>query len=181
MCDSMSVVNNLTLRPWVVLIQTQREALLTYIMSILRCRALAEDVLQDTYLRLSNISENQLDSIDNYSAYCYQTARNIAIDLLRKRARENWVDLECLSKDECLEEQPDLESAMQQACTEKCVGQVISTLPTRHRTIFSLYKCGNYKQKEIAQICAISPTLVNFTLQEIIATCKQALSHLQLT
>ncbi|WP_462152224.1 RNA polymerase sigma factor [Pseudoalteromonas xiamenensis] len=162
---------------WAWLIQTQREKMIAYLTSILHCHYLAEDALQETFIRLSNLSIEQLKEVENPAAYCYQTARNIAIDMLRKRTRESWVDLDNTSPCQCIDNQPSAEDSLIEQNLNRRIMQAVTTLSSRHQTILSLYKWGDYKQKDIAQICAISPTLVNFILQEVVSTCQNALTH----
>ncbi|CCQ10005.1 RNA polymerase sigma-70 factor, ECF subfamily [Pseudoalteromonas luteoviolacea B = ATCC 29581] len=159
------------------MIQSQREKLLAYLRSIVHCPYLAEDVLQDTFLRLSHLSGEQNQEVTNPTAYCYQTARNIAIDMLRKHARENWTDLDETAACEYADTQENAEDRLIEQNLNRRFVQAVNALSSRHQHVLSLYKLGNFKQKDIAQICSISPTLVNFILQEVIVACQSALAH----
>ncbi|TMN88056.1 DNA-directed RNA polymerase subunit sigma-70 [Pseudoalteromonas phenolica] len=161
---------------WSKIIETQRRKLITYLTSILNCQHLAEDALQETFIRLSHMYE-PVDSVSNHSAYCYQTAKNIAIDMLRKKNKENWISIENTEYLQFIDEQENLEENYIKQKLNKRIVQAVNRLSNRHQHILSLYKRGGYKQNEIAKICAISPTLVNFTLQEVVTTCKRAITH----
>jgi RNA polymerase sigma factor (sigma-70 family) len=177
MCDLTSPPNHLEIEPWARIIESEREPLTAYLTSILRCPFLAEDALHDTFLRLSNSKSCVIMGIDNPTAYCYQTARNIAIDMVRKRTRENWQELDTTSPHCQVDSQANVEDSFVEQSLQQRITQAINSLSNRHKTVFSLYKRSDFKQKDIANICAISPTLVNFTLQEIIVACQKALAH----
>jgi RNA polymerase sigma-70 factor (ECF subfamily) len=58
-----------------------------YLVVRLGSRADADDVLQETFVRLAR-TRKQLASVDNLLAYVFATARNEAIRLLERQARE---------------------------------------------------------------------------------------------
>ncbi|MBD1583980.1 RNA polymerase sigma factor [Pseudoalteromonas sp. S16_S37] len=156
---------------WSDVIEMQRSKLIVYLTSILHCQYLAEDALQETFIRLSKMSES-FDTVSNQSAYCYQTAKNIAIDMLRKKSKESWISIENAEPAQCIDTQINIEETLIEQSLNGRIMQAVSSLSKRHQNILSLYKRGGYKQKDIAKICAISPTLVNFTLQEVVSTCQ---------
>ena len=162
---------------WAQIIESHREKLVAYLTGMLHCHALAEDVLQETFIRLASMELSQYQSVQNQAAYCYQTARNIAIDTLRKRAREKSIDIDEAEPQYCYEQRPNIEDKIIENNLETQMLHAVQQLSSRHLTVLSLYTRGNYKQKEIAKICAISPTLVSFILQEVVLTCQAVLPH----
>ncbi|ASD65701.1 RNA polymerase sigma factor [Pseudoalteromonas piscicida] len=169
--------NTVDVRRWADIIEVQREKLTAYLTTILHCQYLAEDALQETYIRLSKMPDEQDQAISNRLAYCYQTARNIAIDMVRKKSKESWVSLDSAQPGQYTDKQVSAEETLIEQNLDGCMMQAVSSLSKRHQNILSLYKRGDYKQKDIAKICAISPTLVNFIIQEVIVTCQTVLAH----
>ncbi|WP_440054716.1 RNA polymerase sigma factor [Pseudoalteromonas sp. T1lg65] len=162
---------------WAEVIESNRDKLIVYLTSILNCQYFAEDALQETYIRLSRLPIEQSFAISNRTAYCYQVARNIAIDMLRKKSKESWVGLEYAQPNHCAAKHLDVEDKLIAQNLDTRMTQAVDGLSKRHQQILSLYKRGDFKQKDIAKICAISPTLVNFILQEVVATCQTVLAH----
>jgi len=63
-----------------------------YLLTTLKSRQDAEDILQEVFLKLSN-SEGKLQKVDNIKNYIFITARNEAIDFIRKRKTGSSVTL----------------------------------------------------------------------------------------
>jgi len=59
--------------------------LYAYARSLLRDAALAEDVVHDTFVRLLSPARDR--SIHSFQAFLYTVARNLAMDLLRRKSR----------------------------------------------------------------------------------------------
>ncbi|ATD08514.1 MULTISPECIES: RNA polymerase sigma factor [Pseudoalteromonas] len=163
---------------WSRVISENESKLLVYLSSILRCPYLAEDALQDTYIRLAGMSTSQNEAIKNATSFCYQVARNIAIDMLRKFNRENLVDIEASHFEQLTDHQIDVESKFESEQLSGKINDTIGKLSRRHQNILSFYRHGRLKQKEIANLYKISPTLVNFMIKEAISSCQTELvSH----
>ncbi|ALU43413.1 RNA polymerase sigma factor [Pseudoalteromonas rubra] len=166
---------------WSNVIAENEAKLLAYLNNILRCPYLAEDALQDTFIRLSGMSACQNCQVKNSKSFCYQVARNIAIDMLRKQSRESLVDMESVHGEHFDDEESNIETRFIDAQLSEKVNHTIAKLSKRHQNVVSFYRDGRLKQKEIAQMYSISPTLVNFLIKEAIQSCKTELGTAQLT
>ncbi|MCF2859277.1 sigma-70 family RNA polymerase sigma factor [Pseudoalteromonas sp. SMS1] len=160
---------------WSKVIAENEAKLLAYLNNILRCPYLAEDALQDTFIRLSGMSKCQDCQVKNTKSYCYQVARNIAIDMIRKQNRESLVDLESIQTEHFDDESSNVEEKYIDAQLSDKVNSTISKLSQRHQNVVSFYRDGRLKQKEIAKMYHISPTLVNFMIKEAIQSCQNEL------
>ncbi|MEJ6476124.1 RNA polymerase sigma factor [Pseudoalteromonas piscicida] len=160
---------------WAQVISDNKGKVLAYLNSILKCPYLAEDALQDTFIRLCGMSSTQNAEISNTTSFCFQVARNIAIDMLRKQNREGLVALEATHVDHMSDKDSNIEIKVELAQLDKRMDSTIQKLSTRHQNIFSFYRSGRFKQKEIAKLYKISPTLVNFMLKEAINSCQKEL------
>lgn len=59
-----------------------RQGLFTLALAILRCRSLAEDAVQEAFVR---VWEHRAEPVQDPAAYLFATVRNLAISQLRKR------------------------------------------------------------------------------------------------
>ena len=66
--------------------ETYKTGIYRFALSILKDPQLAEDVLQETFLRL--LRGNRIPLPGKEQAFLYKTARNLCYDILRKRKRE---------------------------------------------------------------------------------------------
>lgn len=134
------------------LFERHQRPLLAYAAGILRDRGLAEDVVQDAFLRLVRCRE-QLDPARGVSAWLYRVARNRAIDLARKRKHE------VLDEDAGMvaetrghrmsPHRPDLDMvAMEEA---RAVRAALETLPETERDVLQLRFFGDLAFREIAE------------------------------
>ena len=157
---------------WSDVISENQPKLLAYLTNILKCPYLAEDALQDTFIRLAGMSAFQNAEIQNSTSFCYQVARNIAIDILRKKNRESILDIDVAQYDQITDENANIEHIYIQKQLSRKVDTTIKKLSKRHQNIVSFIRQGKLKQKEIAKVYQISPTLVNFMIKEVIYSCQ---------
>lgn len=162
---------------WSDIIYQNKTKLLTFLNSILHCPYLAEDALQDTFIRLTAMSQQQNRDVKNPACFTYQVARNIAIDMLRKNKRDALIDIDTTVLDGLHDNSSDIEAHFSQQQLSKSINKTMNKLSTRHKNIISFYRHGRLKQKEIASVYKISPTLVNFMIKEVIHSCKVELAH----
>jgi len=157
---------------WSEIIHKNQFKLLAFLNSILHCPYLAEDALQDTFIRLAAMSKQQNKDVKNANSFTYQVARNIAIDMLRKKKRDALIDIEGVSLNDIHDNNSDIEEYHLNKQLSKSIKDTLGKLSARHQNIISFYRDGRFKQKEIASVYKISPTLVNFIIKETIHTCK---------
>lgn len=105
-----------------------------FALSILREPQLAEDVLQETFLRL--LSSKRLPDPGSEQAWLYRVARNLCYDILRRKKRET--------------EEPAAVSAPPEQSWEFI--ELISPLNETEREIVSLKFIGGLSHREIAKI-----------------------------
>lgn len=107
-----------------------------FALSILKDTHLAEDALQEAFLRL--LRSNRLPDPEKAQAWLYRVVRNICYDTLRKRKRET-------------EEAPV-------AAPEKNLEflDLISPLPQKEQEILALRFIGGFTHKEIASITGMT-------------------------
>ena len=117
--------------------------LYTVILRIVKNRATAEDVMQDTFLKLMKCPPDT--SVKNPRAWVYKTARNLSLDTLKKR-RESELQ----------------EDIKQEGSFEYFVGtridieSALSALPCEERQIVSLHLSAGLTFKEISGVTGLS-------------------------
>jgi RNA polymerase sigma factor (sigma-70 family) len=150
-----------------------RRALIEAAARITGCRGLAEDVVQDAYLKFSG----QLGSISARQpiAYLFCIVKNLAIDRYRNRTLEQRY---VCNEEEglqvgCVRNSPEI--IMQNRESLSAVVSALAELPKRTRRAFELHRLEGLTQKEIALTLGVSPTLVNFMIRDAHAHCRSAL------
>lgn len=148
--------------------------LISAALPILGCRDRAEDVIQDAYFKVSEITEPE---IRQPTSYLFQLVRNLAIDRSRRIAYESRhsAGSDTLDHVACKARTPE-ECAIH-CDSDRFIRSVLAELPPRTRAVFDMYRSGQYKQKEIAQKFAISPTLLHFLLRDAMTHCRNRLAE----
>ncbi|KAA6302128.1 MAG: ECF RNA polymerase sigma factor SigE [Candidatus Ordinivivax streblomastigis] len=129
-------------------------------LSITGNRQDAEDVLQDTLFKVWKKHE-EWKAIDNLEAYCYRSARNIALDklALKENQQEAW------DEDYDL---PEIKSNAQEQLEEEeqrlRLEEAIRRLPEKQRTVFQLREVEELTYKQIAESLNISEEQVKINL-----------------
>lgn len=123
-------------------------------------RAEAEDIVQDTLIRVWNKREEwqQMDSIE---AYCLTIARNLAIDRSQKMKSQN---LELTPE---TQEMPDAkmpDQLMEQNEQLSIIHRLINELPEKQRSILQLRDIEGKNYKEIAVILGLTEEQVKVNL-----------------
>ena len=130
-----------------------RAALVDYVTSIVGCRARAEDLVQDAFLRFVPDGRRPTGS---GVAYLYRIVRNLAIDFTRRSAMEsrhqNEETVEWLKPRE--ESSPE-QTLLQHDRLER-LAAVLDELPERERVAIEMHRVGGYTLSEIARRLEVS-------------------------
>ena len=140
-----------------------------YATRVLGDRAEAEDVVQDTMLRLWKVAPEWRQGEAKVSTWAYRVAVNLCTDRLRKRKTRNSVDIEAVA-----EPQADLVSAveaMTEAARGEALEEALQALPDRQRQAVVLRHIEGYSNPEIAEIMDIGVEAV----ESLTARGKRAL------
>lgn len=113
-------------------------------LSILKSRTLAEDVLQDTFVRVK-VAASSYRPGTNGRAWVLTIARNIAISIIRSSRYETY-------DEEALFVESDGIDHMQKSIDSLVLRDTLSILDEQERQIVLLHAIKDLKHKEIAQI-----------------------------
>ena len=132
-------------------------------------RAEAEDVVQDTMIRVWNKREEwtQFGSIE---AYCLTVAKNLAIDRSQKKEAQN---VELTPE---MEEESEISGPYDQLVNNErmsIIHRLINELPEKQRLIMQLRDIEGESYKEIAKILNLTEEQVKVNLFRARQTVKQ--------
>ncbi|MCF5667804.1 RNA polymerase sigma factor [Pseudomonas marginalis] len=151
---------------------TQRVILLRTLQRMVNNHSTAEDLLQETYLRVTRaLSERPIDHLE---PFVYQTARNLALDHLRARriqARtlQEDVPLDVLQSVAAPISPP--EDATQAEQMLEALSVSLGQLSARQQQIFILSRLHGCSYQEIADQLEVSLSTVQKELKLIMAIC----------
>ncbi|SDZ77798.1 RNA polymerase sigma-70 factor, ECF subfamily [Arachidicoccus rhizosphaerae] len=137
--------------------------LFIFVVRTLRSEQLAQDIVQEVFLKLWSIRE-KVAGIQNLNAYLYKLAENQVYDYLRhaaveKRARQElWQRMQETTRDHS--------HTMIDREYNAIIEKAILRLPEQRRRVYQLSKREGKKQAQIAEELQISPHTVRNHLSE---------------
>lgn len=152
----------------------RRNELRSLALRIIGADEVAEDIVQEAYLRLLE-GACTVEVVKPF-AYCSQVVRNLAIDFWRNRSVEILLlvptpdgDL----PDVASYHKPDGGLGDRQMLEQ--IDAILDGLPERTRLVFELYRLYGMTQREIGKAIGVSATLVNFMIKDAVnalAACR---------
>lgn len=142
--------------------------------SLLRMLSLSdvEDVLQDTYLKIFLVLQQQ--SIDNIEAFTYRVARNIAIDKLRQYQRQETTHRQIEHDLQLVHSRAESDVSVQVHLQTE-LSLAIQSLPASCRQVFIARRIHGLSHKEIAELLSISVKTVENHLSKALKRLRQSL------
>lgn len=156
-----------------VLFHDHREGIIHYLLQKVRCPDTAQDLSQETYLRL--LRQDSVPHADNLTGYLYKTAERLAIDFLRydKRISHYLSPLDDTLEWECPKPHPETMTILRQQC--ELLLDAITALPMQCRHVFLLRKIDELSYTQIAEKLAISEKTVQRHLVKAMLHCHRRL------
>jgi RNA polymerase sigma factor (sigma-70 family) len=151
---------------------TQRVVLLRTLQRMVSNPSTAEDLVQETYLRVTRALTER--AIDHLEPFVYQTARNLALDHLRAQrvqGRTMVEDVPLAVMHNVIEPQSTAEDATHAKRLLERLTTSLSQLTPRQQKIFSLSRLDGRSYLEIAEQLGVSPSTVQKELKLIMAIC----------
>jgi len=140
---------------------------------VLGCRSLAEDVVQEAFLKLWE--SRAVQNIQCPVRYLFRVVRNQAIDRLRRLILENRYHVDEESLGEQAAATPSPERATLGQCEWSALLEALDELPERARTAFAMTQLEGYSQREVAARLGASPTAVHFLIRDALGHCRDRL------
>lgn len=140
-----------------------------YALQILQSESLAEEIVQETFIKLWIKREN-LQRIDNFGGFLRTIVRNDTLNALKKIAlqHKNYT----LIRQEKTEEDSATENSIQYRETKRLLESAIEKLPNQQKLVYNLCHVEGLKQKDVANRLNISPLTVKVHLREAIKSIR---------
>lgn len=153
-----------------------RRALVEYAAGLVGSRTLAEDVVQEAWLRFDGATEKHF--IREPLNYLYRIVRNLALDRRRRAFRENRIfasigieDAAVVSLDQPAT--PETEALFRDELRQ--LELALASLPERTRIAFEMHRFGGARLREIAGYLGISLSMAQVLVDDALEHCKREL------
>ena len=144
-------------RAYVELVNRYKDRLLNFVFQFLGDIEQAEDVVQDTMLRLYE-KKHYYKEIAKFSTWIYTIARNLANTELRKRKRRKTTYLSQLSKERQFEIpaiQDNVDQSLQNEFINDRIQSAISNLPEHFKVVIILRDIQELSYEDISNIVEV--------------------------
>jgi RNA polymerase sigma-70 factor (family 1) len=141
-----------------------------YALSILKSPSLAEDVAQETFIKLWE-KASSIDAERSLQAYLFAIARNQSLNILKKASRETAISDEIITHAVQLSE--DGLGYTERRQTGEFINLAVNQLPPKRRVIFDLCHNHGYSYKQTAEKLGIKDTTVNSQMVKAIKNIKE--------
>jgi RNA polymerase sigma factor (sigma-70 family) len=128
-----------------------------------------DDVVQETYARTWRAQESR--RLTYVKAFLFTTARNAAIDLLRRRRGRTYVELRELEPLPLLDEAPSAVEMLERQQHFDVLIEAVLALPERCREVVILRYLDGLESREIAERLGIAPETVRVHLFKGVQAC----------
>jgi len=146
-------------RAYVELVRRYKDRLLNFVYRYLNSYEQAEDVVQDTLMKLYT-SAHMYREIAKFSTWIFTIAANLAKSELRRLKRRRVISIHSMGFDDKEYEIPsetyDPEKETTSAYGEKQIQQAIDTLPDQFKTVILLREVQQLSYEEISRILGVS-------------------------
>ncbi|KHK62135.1 MULTISPECIES: RNA polymerase sigma factor [Pseudomonas] len=150
----------------------QRTPLLRTLERMVNNPSTAEDLLQETYLRVTRALSER--TVDHLEPFVFQTARNLALDHLRARRIQSRTLVDDVPQDVVNNVIAPQSSAEDAAHAERMLERLnvsLQSLSPRQRQVFILSRLHGHSYQDIAQRLDVSLSTVQKELKLIMAIC----------
>lgn len=144
-----------------LLLSRNQSKLYSYILFVVRDHNVADDVFQDTFVRvITKLRSGEYSTSGKFSAWIVRIAHNIIIDMFRNQKQENIVeatadnDLSNIQSNELLESA--VESRFVEEQNQKEARLLMESLPAAQREIVYMRIYQQMSFKEIAETTGMS-------------------------
>ncbi len=133
---------------------------------------LAEDALQETWLRLAGMDSNST-VVKDQQAFILRVAGNIAIDLVRKDRRHSS---RCISDEALLQTiantTPSPETFVIDRDQLRLLVRALGQLPAKPRAALLMNRCDGLSHREIAMKLSVSESMVAKYMAQALRHCR---------
>jgi len=152
-----------------------------FILALVKDEWVADDLIQETFLRIQNSLRNLKDP-SKLSSWIFRIAYNLCQDHFRqlKRLRkEERIDQEEMEdfKEALIQKGPDIQKELEQRQMGECVQNQINLLPEYPRMVLLLYDIMEFSHQEVADILGVTVENVKVRLHRARKKLKSILEQ----
>ncbi|AGC46399.1 RNA polymerase sigma factor [Myxococcus stipitatus DSM 14675] len=175
-------------RAFEALVRRHRTPVFNFILRFVGQRARAEDVLQETWLKVVR-SAGEYQAKARFTTWVYTIARNLCVDSARKESYRQAASLESPVKGENGEEGRALADALPDsgaspergafnARLRPLLERALATLPEEQREVFILREYSGIPFKDIAEVTGVSENTVKSRMRYALDGLRRRLAEL---
>ncbi|MFS2156105.1 RNA polymerase factor sigma-70 [Pseudomonas sp. Pseusp122] len=158
--------------PLLEVFHDQRQRLIDLAARITGCRSHAEDIVHEAFMKVGDADHNE--QIRSQASYLTRVVRNLSIDYYRRRQFEDrLISHDAVSNDAPAHLAESPESLVSDQQVLERVSSALANLPERTRYAFEMCRIHGMKQKDIARILGVSPSLVHAMISEALLHCRK--------
>jgi RNA polymerase sigma-70 factor (family 1) len=140
-----------------------------YALGILKSPALAEDITQDTFVKLwEHAASIQTDR--SVQAFLFTIARNLALNVIKRASRETWISDELFTH--AIHQSENGLQYTERKQTGEFISLAVNQLPPKRKAIYELCREDGYSYKEAAKKLGIKDSTVNSQMVKALKTIK---------
>jgi len=172
-------------RAFELLVTRHRKALFNFILRFVRDTAQAEDVTQETFLRLVK-GADAYERQAKFTTWLYTIARNLCVDASRRGKHRKAASLDAPLGDDdgagsLLDFLPDGSAGVDRQAQSRELGlrlrQAIEALPDEQREIFLLREVADLQFNEIANVVGCPENTVKSRMRYALEKLREALEE----
>ncbi|WP_342374661.1 RNA polymerase sigma factor [Myxococcus stipitatus] len=175
-------------RAFEALVRRHRTPVFNFILRFVGQRARAEDVLQETWLKVVR-SAGEYQAKARFTTWVYTIARNLCVDSARKESYRQAASLESPVKGENGEEGRALSDALPDsgaspergafnARLRPLLERALAALPEEQREVFVLREYSGIPFKDIAEVTGVSENTVKSRMRYALDGLRRRLAEL---
>lgn len=145
-----------------------------YALGILKSPDLAEDVTQDTFVKLwEHAATIQTDR--SLQAFLFTIARNLSLNVIKRASRETWISDELFAH--AVYQSEDGLQYTERKQTGEFISLAVNQLPPKRKAIYELCREGGYSYKQAAEKLGIKDSTVNSQMVKALKTIKDFMAR----
>ena len=158
--------------PFATATVSERRDLIRFIARRLRCRATAEDLVQEAYIRLLQVAQPLRSS----RAFLFHTVTNLALNHSSDERRRADLRREVVAPQADRVDSTTPERSALAIEELRAISDVFGALPARTREVFILNRFDGLNQREIAERLGISLTVVEKHMSRAVLRLSAAMN-----
>lgn len=158
-------------RWFAVEVQPHESALRSYLQTRFPQLRDFDDVVQEAYRRV--LREQSAGRLRHVRAFLFTAARNVALDLFRRRKYAPLAPIPPETEVDVVEERPDAAETLSQQQELEILADAVRSLPDRCRQVILLRYVKNYSYQEIADALGVSTETVKTHMAKGVQRCTE--------